>query len=418
MGAKPAATSGESLQLPALEWTMTTAQGEGLGQFLAKGVTRGTRSAYAADWRLWSAFVGKIAQDGGEGDVYLEKSGSDRDRAVMLALFFKERYETGGMRGRQATAVSAGIRHHFATALKPVHWFDSQIVTNARAACKMTCDELRGHKREAKGRATLPVSEDMIMAARVRLWEGKSWGWGDVDDRMTYMGLMWGFDQVARVSEYTSAEPSAEDHCVRVWQLTFVVEGEMGQPQRLISGSLLAQEMRATPIPAIMACEVEASSHKSGVLRKKKVIGRRSEEESQWLDDLTEWLLKSDLKTEDQIFTRYKAKTIGGKVYMKRLSAEMIRTAVKDMAIAAGLPPNKFSSHSLRKGGMSQMRGLGASADDRRDRGNYADGSSVGDTIYDYSVVALGPLACNMNLGLCNSIKPTTEHVGRCLPLR
>ena len=103
---------------------------------------------------------------------------------------------------------------------------------------------------------------------------------------------------------------------------------------------------------------------------------------------------------------------------MKRLSAEMIRTAVKDMAIAAGLPPNKFSSHSLRKGGMSQMRGLGASADDRRDRGNYADGSSVGDTIYDYSVVALGPLACNMNLGLCNSIKPTTEHVGRCLPLR
>ena len=106
----------------------------------------------------------------------------------------------------------------------------------------MTCDELRGHKREAKGRATLPVSEDMIMAARVRLWEGKSWGWGDVDDRMTYMGLMWGFDQVARVSEYTSAEPSAEDHCVRVWQLTFVVEGEMGQPQRLISRSLLSQD--------------------------------------------------------------------------------------------------------------------------------------------------------------------------------
>ena len=76
--------------------------------------------------------------------------------------------------------------------------------------------------------------------------------------------------------------------------------------------------MRATPIPAIVACEVGASSHKSGVLRKKKIIGRRSEEESQWLDDLTDWLLKSDLKTEDQIFTRYKAKAIGGKVYMKR----------------------------------------------------------------------------------------------------
>ena len=36
---------------------------------------------------------------------------------------------------------------------------------------------------------------------------------------------MWGFDQVARVSEYTSAEVSAEDYCVRVWQLSFVVGG-------------------------------------------------------------------------------------------------------------------------------------------------------------------------------------------------
>lgn len=394
------------------------AQGEGLGQFLAKGVTRGTRNAYASDWRLWTAFVGKLAQEGGEGGMYLENCGSDNDRAVILALFFKERYEEAGMRGRQATAVSAGIRHHFAAALKPVDWFDSQIVTKARAACKMTCDELRGHKKEGKDRATLPVSEDMIMAARVKLWERKSWGWGDVDDRMTYVGLMWGFDQVARISEYTSAETTAEDHCIRLWQLTFVVEGGIGEPQRLISGAMLAQEMRAIPVPYVVACEVEASSHKCGALRKKKVIGRRSGEESQWLDDLTEWLSKNELKTEDQIFTRYKAKTVGGKVYMKRLSAEMIRTAVKDMAVAAGLPPDRFSSHSLRKGGMSQMRGLGASADDRRDRGNYADGSSVGDTIYDYSVVALGPLACNMNLGVGSSVKPTTEHVGRCLPLR
>ena len=93
----------------------------------------------------------------------------------------------------------------------------------------------------------------------------------------------------------------------------------------------------------------------------------------------------------------------------------MVRVAVKDMATVAGFPSDKFSSHSLRKGGMTQMRGLGASADDRRDRGNYADGSVIFDTIYDYSTVALGPLACNMNVGLGTSLKPTTEHVGRCL---
>ena len=139
---------------------------------------------------------------------------SDTERAVKLALFFKEGYENG----RQATAVSAGIRHYFAAALKSVDWFESQIVASARAACRLSCDELREQKKEAKSKATLPVSEDMLSAARVRLWASKGWGWGDVDERMTYVGLMWGFDQVARVSEYTLAETAAEDHCVRLWR--------------------------------------------------------------------------------------------------------------------------------------------------------------------------------------------------------
>jgi hypothetical protein len=176
--------------------------------------------------------------------------------------------------------------------------------------------------------------------------------------------------------------------------------------------------MKNNPNCRVLACEVEESSHKGGALNKKKVIGRSSDEEGQWLNDLVEWLVNAATQANDQVFTRHKAKTIGGKVSMKRLSAGMIRHAVKDMAVAAGLPPERYSSHSLRKGGMSQMRGLGASADDRRDRGNYADGSNVFNVIYDYSTVALGPLACNKNLGTGNAIKPTIAHASRCLPTR
>lgn len=193
--------------------------------------------------------------------------------------------------------------------------------------------------------------------------------------------------------------------------------GEDG-PQRVVAGGKIAQELLSDRTCQVLVCEVEASSHKGGALSKKKVIGRRSPEESQWLDDLIEWLSNAKVKADDQIFTRYKSKTLGGKVFMKRLSAEMVRLGVKDMALAAGLPPDRFSSHSLRKGGMSQMRGLGASSDDRRDRGNYADGSNVYDSIYDYSTVALGPLACNKNVGTEGVVKPMVDHVGRCLPTR
>ena len=99
--------------------------------------------------------------------------------------------------------------------------------------------------------------------------------------------------------------------------------------------------------------EVETSSDKGGALSKNKVIGRRSVQESQWLDDLVLWLSKVSLKAEDQILTRYKSKTAGGKIFKRRLTAEMIREATKDMATASGLPRGPFSSHSLRKGGMT-----------------------------------------------------------------
>jgi hypothetical protein len=49
-------------------------------------------------------------------------------------MFLKEMFVVGAMRGRQATCVSIGMRRHFVVALRPVKWFESQIVTNARAA--------------------------------------------------------------------------------------------------------------------------------------------------------------------------------------------------------------------------------------------------------------------------------------------
>ena len=150
----------------------------------------------------------------------------------------------------------------------------------------------------------------------------------------------------------------------------------------------------------------------------KKVVSRRSEQESQWLSDLTTWVVTADLKPEDQLFTRYASRKPGGAVTVKMLTAAMVRDAVKDLALEAGLPADRFSSYSLRKGGLTQMSALGASAEDKRDRGNYAEGSTVFDTIYDYSTVGFGPLACNVNSGMGNAEKPTVEHVGRCVPRR
>jgi hypothetical protein len=44
--------------------------------------------------------------------------------------------------------------------------------------CRLSCDEIREHKKHSKSKAMLLVSEDMLMEARTRLWDGKGWGWG------------------------------------------------------------------------------------------------------------------------------------------------------------------------------------------------------------------------------------------------
>ena len=62
---------------------------------------------------------------------------------------------------------------------------------------------------------------------------------------------------------------------------------------------------------------MRASSHKGGEIerRKWKVFAQRSKQESQWLSDLSTWVVKADPKREDPIFTRRVARMPRGRVF-------------------------------------------------------------------------------------------------------
>ena len=116
----------------------------------------------------------------------------------------------------------------------------------------------------------LPISEDMLIDVRVRFRERRGWGWSDIDSRMAYVGMMWRFEVVARVSQYTAAESENEDHCVRLWQLSFVLAATNDKPERLVAGGQLAKEIRDDGNCDVIAWEVEASSHKGGEIERRK----------------------------------------------------------------------------------------------------------------------------------------------------
>ena len=142
---------------------------------------------------------------------------------------------------------------------------------------------------------------------------------------------------------------------------------------------------------------------------KPKIIDRRSLEESLFLEQLITFLSRSGALGVDELFSVWS--TTGVK---KALKGRTVRKEIKRTCIILDLPPSYFSSHSLRKGGITHMRAAGATEDDRRDRGNYAPGSQVMNQTYDYAT-GLGPLAAN---SLSGGYQPSISDVQRLLPAK
>ena len=142
------------------------------------------------------------------------------------------------------------------------------------------------------------------------------------------------------------------------------------------------------------------------------LIGRRHETESQLLEDLVEWITHAGVGPNDELFSRYAI--VGGNMSCKRLWPKQMREAVKAIGDGAGLDPKYFSAHSLRKGSQTHMSALGASLDDRRDRGNYSASSQMPVTTYDYSSAGHGALSSN---SLGKGSDPGIRDIQRYLPI-
>ena len=244
----------------------------------------------------------------------------------------------------------------------------------------------------------------------VSLWADRSWGAGDIDARMVYLGCRWGFDQDARVSEYKAPAPGQQDHCVRLTALLFEFMDKDGACVSTSSADSFYGLKGDSG--EVQGCWVRASTHKTGTIVKQKFIGRRAPLEEQFLNDLVEWILRSGVNGGDRLFTRYI--DLGkGQLARKELHGRMIREQIKEAAKKEELDPAYFSSHSLRKGATTQMRALGVPDADIRDRGNYAAGSEVMRITYDYSTAGHGPLsASSINRGVI----PDVEAIRRYLP--
>ena len=374
-----------------------------LSRFIGKSVLPNTHRAYDKYWEQWVAFL-KSEVD--ENDPFVGGAGEE-EKASLVGIMILRKHEQG-QRGKQATSFTAAIRLRFSQEGLSTDFLKSTVVETARAACQLKPEELRERKnRGAAASVKLPICESVLVEMKTRMWTGRGWTGADLRDRTKYIGCMWAFEMGARVSEYTTAEPGGVDHCVRVDDLIFVAVSPNGS--RSFYGSRLAEVEPAdgTRRPTVVECRATAVTAKGKKLVKPKIVGRRSAEEGAFLDDLADFMLRSGSTGKDELFSV----RVGASPCVKLRSRD-IREVLKDTCETNGLDYNYFSSHSLRKGAITEMRSLGASEDDRRDRGNYAPNSQVMNITYNYGT-GIGPLASNSLVG---GHKPTIEDLRRLIP--
>ena len=193
-----------------------------LGKFIAGMVADSTARRYRSGWTHWKDYLRSLSSPADELDPYLQKAADDKERACRFGLFLKDRYEVKGLRDRAATGVIAHIRYHFSIALHPTEFFDTQIITGLRKACRMTTAELK-KKKNVNATTKLPVCEDILYKIRAKLFEDNPWTGIHLDNRMTYMGAMWGFDIGVRIGEMTAPEKGCTDHNIRADEIIFIL---------------------------------------------------------------------------------------------------------------------------------------------------------------------------------------------------
>jgi hypothetical protein len=297
----------------------------------------------------------------------------------------------------------------FAQELLSTEFLDAAVIHTARSACQLNPRELRVRRDTAASASSvkLPVCESILVAMRTRLWVEAPWTPPALPGCLAYIGCIWGFDQSARISEYTMPEGDAEDHCIRVDDLTFILPSGEGVVGSALARHLMPDAAQHIPIADVIECRALGASSKGKVVVKPKLIARRSTAESQFLDDLVRFVVFSRSLPGDELFCIRKE---GGA--KATLRARTVRQELKTQCALQGLPADFFSSHSLRKGAITHMRATGATEDDRRDRGGYAAGSQIMFSTYDYAT-GLGPLASN---GLNHAAAPGLTELTRLVP--
>lgn len=360
-----------------------------LTQYMSvKSLKDNTRKRYAQNRDEWDDYVKSTKF---KNDIYLD--GSDRTGRRKVVTAFVVHLETvRQLSPSNITSIMSALRFRFVSNFRDEDVFKDATVLLARKAAAGLMS--REKSIIAEERKQFPVTVDMVKGSRKVNWEGSD----DIDKKMTYIGVAFGFNFMNRVSELVLDGVCDEYAVLSQDVLITLINKESISPWQLYKVN--------TSQVSIAHFVIYAS--KRGKKARHLYLTRNTEEEGQLLSDVIDFMRMSGVKKDEPFLSRHK----NGR--FKKLTRKMINEEIKGMARRSGLGEMEkgFTTRSMRIGGCTTMKTAGESSRTVKLVGGWADESTC-DAIYDRNTPMEGGA-----LSTCTSGKKllTSSDVKKLIP--
>jgi len=334
-------------------YVQTAGEVEVAVKFLQKGVADRTRDRYTAECeKFWMTFLEGEQFAGKLHGVDIQRFASDiTDKDVLrrLIVAFVIHLVDLQARGQKILHVLSAISFMFKSHMVDSSIFSDPTVRLARAAAA----DATGAWSESIKR--MPFVHDMLLYAETILWDA-----GDIDQQMTFVGIILAFHFCLRVSEYVHSyidDDGEVSHAIDADDIEFILRdgSRVRSWAAKDTGSLFEDIAHVKLVVRTSKCDKKG---KGRIL----YISRRGVQETHLIMILFQWSCISGIKMDDPFLSRYKMSN--HRLRRLKLTTKMVNESLKDIAEFFGFPRIYFSSHSLRIGGSTTMRAAGMNKED------------------------------------------------------
>ena len=264
-------------------------------------------------------------------------------------------------------------------------------------------EELRHVLEKRRMRQKFPVTLEMSKLTRDQFWveQLSSWTTAKSLDKMgSALGMALQVEATSRGTNWVG--PKA----IKTQDLRFQVGGGKRQADGTyeyaeeVRGHLLSSLITSSSIregeflpdwdsERVLLVNLDHLSTKPGKPVEDVRVARRSDEETQILEDIITWLVLASPQQDEPFLTRRGHHvTSGGNLrrdVRKVITGPMITRTMREAAVQLNLNPDLFALSSLRKTGVTNMSKKGADTEVINDRTGHQPGSVIARQCYDFA---------------------------------